>query len=93
MDGISHPFWVMPSTSFGWRVFNKCLVEPNANTTFPDGAIGIYVDHDFWAVAALPISYADKSIQQIVSELWPELTDCEFGPDSRESDYTSLPSP
>lgn len=51
--------------------FSKEIVEPGTNETFPNGAVGIRVDDDFWAVAALPYEYKDTPIEEIVAEYWP----------------------
>lgn len=51
--------------------FNKEIVEPGTNETFPDGAIGLRVDDDFWAVAALPYKFRDLQTRDIVDVLFP----------------------
>ena len=52
--------------------FNREIIAPGANETFPDGAVGIRVDDDFWAVAALPLSFRSMPLPEVVSALWPE---------------------
>lgn len=65
------------------RDFNREIVEPGTNETFPDGAVGIRVDDDFWTVGALPLKdYRTMPLPQIVSIFWPEVTDPIFKPDS-----------
>ncbi len=63
--------------------FNREIVEPGDNETFPDGVLGIRVDDDFWAVAALPLKYRDKPLREIISALWPQYVEqATFLPDS-----------
>lgn len=63
--------------------FNREIVEPGTNKMFPDGAVGVRIDDDFWVVAALPLDqYRDVPIQEIVKEFWPEVTKPVFKPDS-----------
>lgn len=62
--------------------FNREIVKPNTNVHFPDGAVGIRVDDDFWIVAILPYKYAELSIQELVAIIWPAVTDPYFNPDS-----------
>lgn len=52
--------------------FNREIIEPGTNEEFPNGAIGIRADDDFWGVAALPLSYRDTPLAEIVKELWPQ---------------------
>ena len=61
--------------------FNKELVPPGANKKFPDGAVGVRCDDDFWAIACLPWEFRDMTIQEIVSVLWPNIETPQFGPD------------
>lgn len=65
--------------------FNREIVPPGENETFPDGAVGIRIDDDFWVVAALPYSYREVSIEDIVAEFWPEVSAPVFKPDSGEA--------
>jgi hypothetical protein len=55
--------------------FNREIIPPGTNEAFPEGAIGIRVDGDFWAVAALPYSYLEKPLPEIVKEFWPQYMD------------------
>lgn len=62
--------------------FNREIIEPGENETFPKGAVGIRVDDDFWPVAALPLAYRDTPLEEIVRELWPQYADeAEITPD------------
>ena len=83
MSEIEKPYWVASANEVPFWDFNREIIPAGVLSLFPNGAIGIRVDDDFWAVAALPPeNYRDVPIQKIVAELWPELS-CEatFGPD------------
>lgn len=62
--------------------FNRELCPPGAMPDFPDGAVGIRVDDDFWLVATLPYALADTPVQTIVAALWPDISEPEFLPDT-----------
>lgn len=80
MSSIQSPF-VTDDTLPGID-FNREIVEPGMNETFPDGCVGIRVDDDFWAVAALPLSYRDTPLPDLVRALWPHYADqADFTPD------------
>lgn len=68
---LQKPYWAaednLPGTDFC-----REMCPPGSNENFPEGAVGIYVDDDFWSVAALPWSYKDTPLQDIVAELWPD---------------------
>lgn len=83
MKQLEKPYYVERDTLPGLD-FNREIVEPGMNKTFPDGAVGVRVDSDFWAVAALPYGeYRDKPIKDIVAEFWPQYLDqASFGADS-----------
>jgi hypothetical protein len=81
MAEIVSPYFV--STEVPDIDFNREIVPPETNKTFPDGAIGIRTDGDFWAVAALPYKYLDVPLAEIVKALWPQYADeAELCPDS-----------
>lgn len=61
--------------------FNREIVEPGIAKVFPEGALGIRVDDNFWSVAILPYKFKELSIQDIVSVLWSDVKDPEFNPD------------
>lgn len=69
-DGLTPPYFVhrdgLPGIDFCRELF-----APGENADFPDGVVGIRVDDDFWSVAALPWSYARKSLADVVAEFWP----------------------
>lgn len=63
--------------------FNRELIEPGTNDAYPEGAVGIRVDDDFWAVAALPLAYRDTPLPELVATLWPHYAEqAEYCPDS-----------
>jgi hypothetical protein len=63
--------------------FNREIVEPNSLPDFPEGALGIRVDEDFYAVAALPLRFQVLPIELIVKAIWPDrFEDAVFGPDT-----------
>lgn len=64
--------------------FNREFIEPGTNEEFPEGALGIRVDDDFWLVARLPYEYRVLSIEDLVEVLWPDITDATFNPDSTD---------
>ena len=65
-------FWTK-STGLPGFDFNRHVIEPGDKEAYPGGAIAIYVDGDFWCVGVLPFEdYKDKSIQDIVAEVWPD---------------------
>lgn len=71
MKKFNKPYWVMRKSLPGLD-FNREIVEPGTDPKVPEGGIGIRVDDDFWAVAFLPhAEYKDRSLQDIVAELWP----------------------
>lgn len=62
--------------------FNREIVEPGINETYPMGVLGIRVDDDFWQVAALPLKFSELSIEDLVEVLWPDIDDATFNEDS-----------
>ena len=72
--------------------FNRELHPPGTYDEYPDGVVGIRMDDDFWACAALPWEYHNKPVEEIVYELWPELKNdpsVEFKPDSGDPWWTT----
>lgn len=87
MSDLDHPYFTTPeddSIFANFRDFNREICNPGEHEDWPDGAIGVRVDDDFWSVAALPFAeYHDKTIQEIVAKLWPGLSGhVTFNPDS-----------
>lgn len=78
------PYWHDPfDDGLPFNDFNRELIPPGQNEDYPEGAVGIRMDDDFWACAALPWSYHTKSMEEIFRELWPDkLEKVEFKPDS-----------
>lgn len=79
------PWWValdgLPDHDFN-REIHHPGEEDEEDDAFPDGALRIMVDDDFWCVARLPYEFRDLSIETLVGVLWPEIADAEFRPDS-----------
>ena len=69
--------------------FNRQIVEPGEDENFPDGALGIYVDDDYYAVAALPYKYKALSCAEIVASLWPEIENPTILPDHGDYWWTA----
>lgn len=80
---LEKPYYVSTGSLPGID-FNRELILPGTNETFPDGAVGVRVDDDFWAVAALPWDeYNQKPIEEIVREFWADYEhEAQFCPDS-----------
>lgn len=85
---INKPYWVTPTEELPFEEcdFNREIIEPETNEHFPEGAVGIRVDDNFWAVAALPLSYREKTIEQIVTEFWPDAKNPTYKPDSNDKE-------
>lgn len=82
-EDIKSPYWIADRDLPGYD-FNRELVEPFTNEMFPKGAVGVRVDGDYWAVAALPWSCHEYKIEEIVKALWPTRYDeATFGTDSK----------
>lgn len=73
-------WWVHPKPPF--NDFNRDIEEPGQNKLFPEGALGIRADDDFWTVAVLPYEFRSLSIEQLVSVLWPNVKNPTFNPDA-----------
>jgi hypothetical protein len=94
---IEEPYFVVPTNELGFNDFNRDIIKPNAYSNFdnddchcsdfPDGAVLIRVDSDFWVVAALPYEYINKTIQEIVIEFWPDVENPVFHSDSDDENY------
>lgn len=87
MYKMKDPYWVYGSESYPFPGddFNREIIEPGVDDTFPDGAVGVRVDGDFWTVAVLPFEkYHNTSIEDIVAEFWSDIEDPIFKPDSIE---------
>ncbi|WP_315921988.1 hypothetical protein [Mesorhizobium sp. SP-1A] len=69
--------------------FNRQIVEPGTNPDFPSGALGIYSDDDFYAVASLPYRFKDLSCAEIVATLWPEIENPVILPDHGDYWWTA----
>ena len=84
MMTLELPYWTTPTDKLPFEEcdFNREIVEPGINEHFPDGAVGVRVDDNFWVVAVLPLSYRDTSIEEIVAEFWPDAKNPTYKPDA-----------
>lgn len=77
---IQTPYFVideLPSLDF-----NREIIEPGQVEQFPDGAVGIRADDDFWPVAAIPLRFREVALPDIVAALWPTYAaQAEYCPD------------
>lgn len=77
-------FWV--SDGLPTLDINREMFPPGTNKDYPEGAVGIRTDDDFFCVAALPWRYRDLSASVIAPILWADVLErnlCfEFNPDS-----------
>jgi hypothetical protein len=53
--------------------FTKEVIPPGANAKYPNGVVGLRVDDDFWAVAAVPYSFRYLPTGTLVRKLWPQM--------------------
>lgn len=71
---VPEPYWVgkkgvdLPSFDF-----NREIVKPSTNSEYPDGAVRILADWDFFTVAILPYRFRGLYIEEIAAALWPEI--------------------
>lgn len=89
IEDIKEPYWYDDEPSeFPFLDFNREIVPPGKNPIFKEGAVGIRIDDDFWSVVALPYSWKEYTIQEIVKKLWPSIYDeASFGPDTGGDNY------
>ena len=82
-EKLKRPYWAHEDhTTFPGSDYCRELVLPGTSTDFPDGAVGIRVDEDFWAVAVLPYTYKTWTCEEIVRDLWPNDVVATFWSDS-----------
>lgn len=75
--------WYVVQTNLPAWDFNREIAAPGAMARYPDGALGIRCDDDFWEVAILPHEYTGLSIQDLVAVLWPHIEEPEFNDDTQ----------
>tara|TARA_Y100001973_G_C5082462_1_gene273176 strand:+ start:448 stop:813 length:366 start_codon:yes stop_codon:yes gene_type:complete len=74
--------------------FNREIAEPGEVERFPNGAVAIRIDCDFWLVGALPLEeYRNVPIEEIVAKFWPDVTNPEFNPDHGDPYWNTLGEP
>lgn len=86
---LASPYWARPDENEPWpgSDFTRELAAPGTNATFPEGAVGIYIDDDFWCVAALPWAWREVPLAELVGTLWPtRVPTAEFMPDHESVD-------
>jgi hypothetical protein len=68
-EAVSPDGWFIrsrpPSHDFNFEV----LQAPE----FPEGALKVMSDHDFWTVAFLPLRFRDLGCETVVRALWPDI--------------------
>ena len=82
---LKKPFWAHktgPKDELPSWDFCREIIGSGVNKKFPDGALGIRVDDDFWVVAVLPLEYCDWKLEDIVADLWPHIFHPTFHADS-----------
>lgn len=78
---LKEPYWAATEDELPSHDFNKEILSPGTNSSFPDGVVGICADDDFWPVAALPYSYRDTNVGALVASLWPGVKSPKFNTD------------
>lgn len=71
-----------------WKDFTREIVE--ANEEYPEGAVSIRGDIDFYHVAILPYHFKDIPVIDIVETLWPNLSDPVIYPDHGDHYWVAL---
>ena len=79
---FEEPYWFSENSPFD--DFNREIILPGTNETFPDGALGIRADDDFWAVAVLPLEFKEAPLADIVGTLWPNIKNPVLNPDHHD---------
>ncbi|UEM03687.1 hypothetical protein JL101_027695 [Skermanella rosea] len=72
--------------------FNREIAAPGSLDKFPDGAVAVRVDDDFFVVAVLPPEFVGLGIERIVPVLWPDVTDPVFKSDTFATPNQQAPS-
>lgn len=63
--------------------FNREIIHPGTFERYPDGAIAIRVDGDFFIAAIYPYEFIDISLPDIAALLWPShVAQATFGADT-----------
>ena len=81
-------YWVYDAASIPFNDFNKEICLPGVHPDFPEGALGIRADENFWQVGLLPYRFHELSMEDIAGILWPGRADCYFGEDVILNEYT-----
>lgn len=83
---LEKPYWIEPIDDLPFHDFNKEIAKPGSAKSFPEGAVALRVDDDFFIVAVLPYVHARTPVDSLVYEVFPELKGkpegfVTFGPD------------
>ena len=87
------PYWVEPLRHHPCHDYTKEVVKPGVNETFPEGGVGLRVDGDFWIVAVIPYVYRFETTEQLVNQLWEDLTVYTIMPDHKEESDAESTTP
>jgi hypothetical protein len=71
---LNLPYHAVEESSIPFHDFNREIIQPGATEEFPNGAIGIRCDDDFWIVATLPYEYLNTPLPEIIKELFPNIS-------------------
>jgi hypothetical protein len=73
-----------------FRDLNREIVQPGEDDQLPEGGVGIRGDGDFWILAFLPHRFSALSCEEIARNIWPEVKDFQFLPDSGDHWWTAI---
>jgi hypothetical protein len=73
-----------------WNDFTRQIVPPGGTlegksgkkSLFPDGAVLIWGDFNFWILAMIPPRFAQLSLSEVVTAIWPQVADPVLYPDA-----------
>lgn len=69
--------------------FTRVIVKPGVNKRYPKGAMGLYVDGNFWSVAVLPPEFISVPVSELVAFIWGD----EIMNPTFETDYYETETP
>lgn len=64
---------ILPEDELASHDFNREIVPPGQAPGYPEGAVLIRCDWDFWIVATLPPAFVALDCRSIVETLWPRI--------------------
>lgn len=80
-DALRLDGWTVAAGEMPFSDFNREVVPPGTNPKYPEGAVGIRMDWDFWTAAVLPYRFVGLDCMTIVRTLWPDVEDPTVWPD------------